>query len=115
MPRRIARPLSSLAALVGVVTLALVGAGTAAAADPNPGDVDHRAAYCLGSRFLDLVYKQPELDKTYEGAVLAWYVQGKGLTCDAPPPGYVAFTTAPDEFGIPGQLYAWWVPAGTGA
>jgi hypothetical protein len=94
-----------------LAAVGLVGAGDALAADPGVGDRDHRAAYCLNGTFLDLEYRQPDVDPRYGGAVLAWYVQGIGLTCDPPPAGYVAFTTAPDEYGIPGQLYAWWVPA----
>jgi hypothetical protein len=45
------------------------------------------------------VLGQPSADPTYEDAVLAWYVEGRGITCAAPPVGYVAFETAPDEFG----------------
>jgi hypothetical protein len=97
---------SRLAALVVAGAVALVGVGSAFAADDTPS----RAGYCMGTKFLDLVYGQPLVDPEYEGAVLAWYVAGKGLTCDAPPEGYIAFTTAADELGVPGGLYAYWVP-----
>lgn len=92
----------------GAVALAAVGSAMAADEDSAP---PARAGYCLGAEFLDLVFGQPLVDPQYEGAVLAWFVDGVGLTCDPPPPEYVAFTTAPDEAGVPGKLYAYWVPA----
>jgi len=45
-------------------------------------------AYAPGT-FLDLVYGQPSSDPHYANATLASYVDGKGLTCDPPPAGYV--------------------------
>ena len=83
------------------------GAGSALAA----GDAAlPRVGYCMEGKFLNLELGQPKLDPMYEGAVLAWYVDGRGITCAAPPSGWVAFETAPDEFGVPGRLYAYWVP-----
>jgi hypothetical protein len=89
--------------------LALVGAGSALAAEaPLP-----RVGYCLEGKFLNLELGQPETDPAYTGAVLARYVDGRGITCAAPPAGYVLAGTAPDEYGVPGRLYAYWVPAGS--
>jgi hypothetical protein len=39
--------------------------------------------------FLDLLATQPSNDSEYLGATPAIFVDGKGLTCDPPPPGYV--------------------------
>lgn len=106
-----ARPAS--AGLLGLVVAAaavLGGAGSAVAAGDAPLP---RVGYCLDGKFLNLELGQPSVDPTYEDAVLAWYVHGRGITCAAPPAGYVAFETAPDELGVPGRLYAYWVPAGS--
>jgi hypothetical protein len=48
--------------------------------------------------FLDLQYGQPDTDPHYKGAYPANYIQGKGITCDNPPPGYVrdGFHEGPD-------------------
>jgi hypothetical protein len=108
--RRRARFQLRLAMLVVTGIVALSAAGSAlAAADPGLP----RAGYCMDGKFLNLVLGQPSADPMYEDAVLAWYVEGRGITCAAPPAGYVAFETAPDEFGVPGRLYAYWVPAGS--
>jgi hypothetical protein len=98
---------SRLLALVATGVVALVGAGSAVAADDAPLP---RVGYCMGTKFVNLALGQPGVDPMYEGAVLARYVEGKGITCNAPPAGWVAFTTAPDEFGVPGRLYTYWVP-----
>lgn len=98
-----------LAAAVGAV--ALVGAGSALAA--GDGAPLPRAGYCLNGKFLNLALGQPLVDPAYKGAVVANYVVGVGITCRTPPPGYVAFMTAPDELGVPGRLYPYWVPSTT--
>ena len=56
-----------------------------AVGDTNPFTGE---AYAPGT-FLDLVYGQPSTDPHWANATLANYVAGTGLTCDAPPPGYV--------------------------
>ena len=108
--RRVRKRRRVTAALVGLAaaaTAALGGAGSALAA----GDAAlPRVGYCMDGKFLNLELGQPKLDPMYEDAVLAWYIDGRGITCAAPPPGWVAFETAPDEFGVPGRLYAYWVP-----
>jgi hypothetical protein len=48
-----------------------------------------RIAYCLDGRFLDLLAGQPVTDERYSSAIPAIFVEGKGLTCDRPPPSYV--------------------------
>lgn len=97
-----ARLLSRLAVLAGVTAIGLFGATSATAGE--------RLGYCLDGEFLNLERGQPSVDPTYDGAVLAWFVQGKGITCDPPPVGWTAVTTAPDEFEIPGNTYAWYRP-----
>jgi hypothetical protein len=94
-----------LVALVAAGVAALVVSGSALAADHAPLP---RVGYCLDGEFVNLALGQPKVDLTYEGAVLANYVAGVGLTCKAPPAGYVTVTTAPDEFGVPGRLYLYW-------
>jgi hypothetical protein len=108
--RRHGRAYARLVTLVVTGVVALVAAGSALAANAQGLP---RAGYCLHGKFLNLVLGQPSADPMYEDAVLAWYVKGVGITCAAPPAGYVAFETAPDEFGVPGRLYAYWVPAGS--
>jgi hypothetical protein len=100
-------PWPKLVALVAAGVAALVGSGSALASDDAPLP---RVGYCMGTKFLNLALGQPKVDPMYEGAVLAWYVAGKGITCNAPPVGYVTVTTAPDEFGVPGRLYTYWQP-----
>ncbi len=94
-----------LVVLVAAGVAALAGTGSALAADHAPLP---RVGYCMGTKFLNLALGQPKVDSMYEGAVLARYVEGEGLTCALPPAGYVTVTTAPDEFGVPGRLYTYW-------
>jgi hypothetical protein len=53
------------------------------AAAPKPR-APNRAGYCLDGRFVDLLNHQAELDPAYAGATPAFYVEGRGLTCDPP-------------------------------
>ena len=70
-------------------------------ADPAPTASGSRVGYCsvagdtwkdgspmTAGTFLDLVDGQPLTDPHYRGATYASYVEGRGLTCDAPPAGY---------------------------
>jgi hypothetical protein len=79
-----------------------------------------RAAYCAGTgntapdgspltagSFLDLRLDQPSKDGHYAGATLARFVEGKGLTCDAPPAGFVQDGLAGDAQHVPSGLYAY--------
>jgi uncharacterized surface protein with fasciclin (FAS1) repeats len=83
---------------------------------------DRHAGYCAvagnttpagepipAGKFLDLYYGQPTWDYHYAGATVAVFIQGHGLTCEAPPTGYVRMGTAPDELNVPGGLYAYYV------
>jgi hypothetical protein len=79
-----------------------------------------RAAYCAAAgntlpngaavvpgSFLELRPGQPEKDSHYAGATLARFVEGKGLTCDAAPAGYVQHGLAGDAQHVPIGLYAY--------
>ncbi|MCZ7588881.1 MAG: hypothetical protein M5U27_08540 [Gaiella sp.] len=110
--RRFLRRISVRLVVLGTVgVVALAGAGSALAAD-NPAPLP-RVGYCLSGKFVNLALGQPLVDPMYEGAVVANYIKGVGITCKAPPPGWVSVTTAPDEFGVPGRLYPYWVPPAT--
>ena len=80
-----------------------------------------RAAYCaaagntaadgsplVAGSFLNLRPDQPLKDSHYTGATLASFVEGKGLTCDAPPAGYVREGLAGDAQQVPRDLYAYY-------
>lgn len=91
----------------------LLGTLTVTDQTPRPD----RAGYCAAAgdtsgltnapipagAFLDLIWGQPDTDAHYAGATLAIFVAGDGITCDAPPAGYVesgsfgpyAYYTAP--------------------
>jgi hypothetical protein len=75
---------------------------TASAAPASSEQGGNRAGYCSApgdtapdgtpiapGTFLNLLAGQPETDAHYTGAALAAYVEGVGITCDAPPSGYV--------------------------
>jgi hypothetical protein len=59
--------------------------------------------------FLNLVADQPKTDPAYAGATTAIFVQDRGITCDAPPPGYVEQGFAPESLHVPGNVYRYWV------
>jgi hypothetical protein len=61
--------------------------------------------------FLTLIANQPRTDPHYSGAYPAIFVQGIGITCSAPPAGYVQDGFAPESLHVPGNVYAYWVPA----
>lgn len=84
----------------------------------NVGHRSPRAAYCAGTgntaadgspiavgSFLNLRVDQPAKDTHYTGATLARFVEGRGLTCDAPPAGYVQSGLAGDAQHVPEGLY----------
>jgi hypothetical protein len=64
-----------------------------------------RLGYCLAGVFLDLVYGQPATDPTYAPATPALFIEGIGITCDPPPPGYVARGFAGNEQHVPDGVY----------
>jgi hypothetical protein len=65
------------------------------------------AAYPAG-KFLELELGQPLLDPAYRGAAPAIFVQGVGITCDAPPAGTTDRGKAPESLGVPGGVYEYW-------
>jgi hypothetical protein len=77
-----------------------------------------RAAYCaaqgntrpdgtaiVAGTFLELRPGQPAKDSHYSGATPAIFVEGKGLTCDPPPPGFVRDGLAGDAQHVASGLY----------
>jgi len=105
---------------VGLVTgvlvilglVAVVGVATALAA-PQPT----RIAYCsvagdtwrdgtpiTPGTFLNLLANQPATDSHYTGAVVAWYVQGEGLTCLLSPAQAALAATSTQRAGGGGDL-----------
>ncbi|MGZ4384645.1 MAG: hypothetical protein ACXVY3_08595 [Gaiellaceae bacterium] len=93
---------------------------TLAAPPPRPPD---RFGYCAvagntwqdGSpipvgTFLNLVWDQPSKDAHYSGATIASFVQGRGITCDPAPAGYVQQGLATNEMHVPGGVYPYWAP-----
>jgi hypothetical protein len=86
-----------------------------------------RAGYCsaAGDRavdgsplqpgtFLDLVVGEPAHDSHYTGATPAIFVKGEGLTCGAPPAGYVRHGFAADAQHVGTGMYPYYVPAPPG-
>ncbi len=85
--------------------------------DPPPPPLAQRAGYCAAAgdvdpvsgqpipagTFLNLNKGQPDSDPNYAGATPARYVEGEGITCDAPPPGDVqdGFEAGYPSFGPP--------------
>jgi hypothetical protein len=65
----------------------------------------------LPGTFLYLLYDQPRTDAHYTGATPAIFVEGKGVTCDPPPPGYVQHGHAGDAQHVPAGLYAYFTPS----
>lgn len=55
--------------------------------------------------FLDLLTGQPQTDAHYLGATPAIFVDGRGITCDPPPPGYVRSGFAGDQENVSPGLY----------
>jgi hypothetical protein len=100
--------------------LATAGPGQVPTAAPPPS----RAAYCAApgnsdpktglpiaaGTFIDLVLRQPAVDSHYAGATPAIYVEGKGLTCDPPPPGFRSLGLAAATLGVQGDLYPYFAP-----
>lgn len=87
-------------------------------ADPVMGA--SRAGYCSvagnttpsgtpipAGKFLELLRGQPSWDYHYAGATPAIYVEGKGITCQAPA-GIAAEGTAPDNKNVPGSFYPYY-------
>ncbi len=73
-----------------------------------------RVGYCIGGRFINLSFRQPEFERSLHGAVVANYIQGRGLVCDDPPSRFVRKGLAPSSLGVPGDVYPYYVPADPG-
>jgi hypothetical protein len=121
--RRKAALIASSAIAVGA-TLAFAAP---ALADDSTGSLPPRAGYCsvdgnmvdgvavAAGTFLDLQLGQPDTDPAYTGATPAVYVQGVGLTCDAPFSS-LATQTKVDSSGTsfdrdPGAIYTYFAAA----
>ena len=74
------------------------------AADGNTGT---DGAKLTAGSFLNLRVGQPARDPSYAGATLARLVEGKRLTCDTPPAGFVQKRLAGDAQHVPDRLYAY--------
>lgn len=74
--------------------------------DPYSG-----AALAPGT-FVNLVQAQVTSDPSYAGVVPAIYVEGKGLTCDAPPAGYTQHGLAGDDQKVGSGLYPYYTAPG---
>jgi hypothetical protein len=61
--------------------------------------------------FLNLLWNQPQSDPHYTGARIANFVQGVGITCDSPPPGYVQQGFATHDMHVPDDTYPLWLSA----
>ena len=72
---------------------------------PSPPPAPPRAGYCLGGVFYDLAFGQPEADPSWVAATPAWFVEGKGITCDPVPAGYVEDGMAGDAQHVPSGVY----------
>jgi hypothetical protein len=58
--------------------------------------------------FVNLAQEQVTGDPSYAGVVPAIYVEGKGLTCDAPPAGYTQHGLAGDDQKVGSGLYPYY-------
>ena len=76
----------------------------------DPALLGTQVAYCLGATFTTLLYNQPAGDPAYRGATPARFLEGKGLTCDPPPPGYERKGFADESMHVPGGFYPYYAP-----
>lgn len=58
--------------------------------------------------FVNLEQAQVTTDPSYTGVVPAIYVEGKGLTCDAPPAGFTQQGLAGDDQQVASGLYPYY-------
>ncbi len=117
---------------VAVAALVTVGLSvfliTVSLVDVQAGGSDHtaRAGYCSvpgntnvdGSAlqpgtYLDLIVGEPTRNGRYSGAVPANFIHGIGLTCSAPPPGYVRRGLATVAQNVRAGIYPYYVPPGS--
>jgi hypothetical protein len=62
--------------------------------------------------FVNLAQAQVTSDPSYAGVVPAIYVEGTGLTCDAPPTGYTQRGLAGDDQQVGSGLYPYYAASG---
>jgi hypothetical protein len=78
------------------------------------GDTWANGAVIPAGTFLNLATGQPSADSHYAGATPAIYLQGEGISCDAPPPGWkqdgYAGSGGPSE--QPDAIYPYFTPGG---
>jgi hypothetical protein len=90
-----------------VTELAVNGGVSETAVSPSSEQVSH-FGYCLDGVFIELSPNQPALDPRYKNAVPANYIAGQGITCSAPPPGYVRDGFATADLGVPPGIYPYY-------
>lgn len=71
----------------------------------------HAAGPITPGTFLNLNVGEPALSVNLKGATPAIFVQGKGLTCDAPTAGLKQSGSIGRRLGVPAGMYAMWVRA----
>jgi hypothetical protein len=76
--------------------------------DPEPFDQRPQIGWCYGTNYIALAtgLVPPRLP----GNRHASYVEGTGLTCAPPPPGFVHKGFAPTSLGVRGGIYPYYVP-----
>lgn len=72
------------------------------------GNTDSSGVAIPVGSFLDLLSDQPARDPHYTGATPAIIVQGRGITCDPLPAGFVRSGFAGDAQHVPSGLYAYY-------
>lgn len=87
------------------VTLPLRFAGVT---DPSKYRVPSRVGYCLQGQFLDLQQGEPQRDRRFNGATVASFIQGQGITCSPPPPGFIRRGYATANMGVPAGIYPYY-------
>jgi hypothetical protein len=75
-----------------------------------PGNLSTGGTPLQPGTFLDLVVGEPESNGRYAGAAPANFVQGVGLTCSAPPPGYIRDGFAGDEHHVMPGIHPYYRP-----
>jgi hypothetical protein len=74
-----------------------------------PGNTAPDGSELQPGTFLDLIVGAPLHDVHYAGAIPANFVEGSGLTCSAPPAGYVRRGFASDQQHVIGGIYPYYV------
>ena len=78
-----------------------------------PGNKDPYTGVALApGTFVTLAQAHVTSDASYAGVVPAIYVEGKGLTCDAPPVGYTQHGLAGDDQKVGSGLYPYYTAPG---